>query len=199
MRELLVATHNTGKLEEMRKLLEGLPFTIISMDETDIPAEWRVHEAGETFEGNALIKAIITGKKSGLLTISDDSGISIDALDGEPGVKSARYAEGTDKKRYEVVLEKMKDVPEGKRAAKFTSVIAIYDPKTDKVAVTYGECSGRILTESRGERGFGYDPIFFVDEIGKTYAEATLDEKQSIDHRGKAMAKAKKILIADFA
>ncbi|MBV9159499.1 MAG: RdgB/HAM1 family non-canonical purine NTP pyrophosphatase [Candidatus Kaiserbacteria bacterium] len=194
MRKLLIATHNLGKLEEMQGYLKELSFEVVSMDDTDIPKEWRVEEVGQTFEGNALIKAIITGKKSGMLTIADDSGVSIDALNGEPGVKSARYAKGTDKQRYEVVLEKMKDVPDEKRTAKFTSVIAVYDPMSDQVTVTYGECLGRITREPKGERGFGYDPIFFADEIGKTYAEATLEEKMRIDHRGRAMQKMYEIL-----
>jgi XTP/dITP diphosphohydrolase len=194
MRALLVATHNEGKLEEMRLLLEELPFQVLGMDESDIPADWRVEEVGETIEGNALIKAIVTGKKSGKLTIADDSGLSIDALGGEPGVRSARYAEGTDKNRYETVLEKMRDVPDTERTATFTSVIAVYDPATDKIAVAHGECRGRITREPKGERGFGYDPIFLADEIGKTYAEATLEEKMRVDHRGKAMIKIKEII-----
>ena len=198
MRNILIATRNYGKLEEMRAYLSGLPFAVLSMDDTEIPKDWAPDEVGQTFEGNALIKAFRVGKRTGLLTIADDSGVSVDALGGEPGVKSARYAEGTDKTRYEVVLEKMKDVPDEKRAAKFTSAIAIYDPTTDKIAVTHGECVGRITREPKGERGFGYDPIFYVDQIGKTYAEATLEEKMSVDHRGKAMAAAKEILLKQF-
>ncbi len=190
MRTILVATRNAGKLEELRAYLRDLPFTVASLDDTDIPRDWAPEEVGQTFEGNALIKAIVTGKKSGLLTIADDSGVSVEALNGEPGVRSARYSEGTDKQRYEVVLEKMNDVTDDKRGATFTSVIALYDPESDKVAVASGECRGRITREPKGERGFGYDPIFYVDEIGKTYAEATLDEKMRIDHRGKAMRQA---------
>jgi XTP/dITP diphosphohydrolase len=198
MRKLLVATHNAGKLEEMRKLLAGLPFEVISMDDTDIPKEWRVDEAGETFEGNALIKAMLTGKRSGLLSIADDSGVEIDALGGEPGVRSARYVEGSDEDRYRAVLQKMQGVPDEKRTARFVSVVALHDPDIDRVRVARGECEGRILREPAGERGFGYDPIFYVEEMGKTYAEATLEEKMRIDHRGKAIAKMRSIIESEF-
>ena len=114
-------------------------------------------------------------------------------------MRSARYAEGTDKTRYEVVLEKMKDVPEEKRAARFTSVIAVYDPLNDAIVLGRGDCEGRITFEPKGERGFGYDPIFFVESLGKTYAEATIAEKMSIDHRGKAIAQTKAKLLAESA
>lgn len=194
MREMLIATHNKGKIPEMENGLSGLDFRFLTMDDTDIDPSFRVDEVGETFEGNALIKAFICGKKSGKLTIADDSGVEIDALGGEPGVMSARYAEGTDKKRYEIVLEKMQNVADEKRTAKFVSVIALYDPVSDKVRTTRGECLGRITREPKGERGFGYDPIFFADELGKTYAEATLEEKQSVDHRGKALKKMRELL-----
>ena len=194
MRKLLIATHNKAKLEEMREHLKGLPFNVIGMDDTGIAKEWRVEEVGETFEGNALIKAIITGKKSGLLTIADDSGVEVDALHGEPGVRSARYVEGDDVSRYIAILEKMEDVPDDARGAKFVSVIALYDPMTDNVCVTRGECEGRITREPKGERGFGYDPIFYVEELGKTYAEATLEEKMRVDHRGKAIDKMRLVL-----
>ena len=107
--------------------------------------------------------------------------------------------EGTDIDRYKTVLREIEGVPEGQRTAQFVSVIAVFDPKTNKLFTTRGEAKGHILTESRGERGFGYDPIFFADEIGKTYAEASLQEKASVDHRGRALKKAKEILVAEFA
>lgn len=199
MRTLLIATHNAGKLEELQLYLKDTPFNVIGMQDTSIPAEWRVDEVGQTFEGNALIKAVLTGIKSNVLTLADDSGLSIDALNGEPGVKSARYAEGTDKHRYEVVLEKMKNVPGEQRGAVFTSVLALFDPEKGSVSLAEGTCPGSITLEPKGARGFGYDPIFFADELGKTYAEATLEEKMRVDHRGKAMQKIKDILLAEYA
>lgn len=189
MRELLIATHNHGKLEEFKNYLSDVHVKLLTMDDTDIDPKFRVDEAATTFEGNALIKAFICGKKSGKLTVADDSGLEIDALGGEPGVQSARYVTGNDVARYQAVLEKMKDVPDDKRAARFVSVIALYDPITDKVQIARGECEGRITREPKGERGFGYDPIFFADEIQKTFAEASLEEKIGIDHRGKALAR----------
>lgn len=194
MRELLIATRNKGKYPEMVNLLTGLPFTFKNPDDVPELSGFDADETGETFEANAEIKAREYGKRAGMLTIADDSGVCIDALGGEPGVRSARYAEGTDKARYEVVLEKMREVPEGDRAAQFVSVIAVYDPLTDRIVTTRGQCAGHILFDPRGERGFGYDPIFHVDEIGKTYAEATLEEKQSVDHRSKAMHQMRTIL-----
>lgn len=187
MRDLLVATRNKGKVDEFRAFFKDSAFKILSLDEAGVDADFEPEETGTTFEENAEIKAREYGKKAQMLTIADDSGICVDALGGEPGVRSARYAEGTDKTRYEVVLDKMKDVPDDNRAATFVSVIAVYDPSSDRMMTTRGECLGHVLREARGEGGFGYDPIFFVDEIGKTYAEATLEEKQSVDHRGKAL------------
>lgn len=198
MRELLIATHNQGKLLELQQHLDGLPFKVIDISATSISATFRVDEVGETFEGNALIKAFLCGKKSGKLTIADDSGLCVDALNGAPGVRSARYVEGSDVDRYRAVLKQMKDIPDDKRTAKFVSVLALYDPDKDIVRITTGECLGHIAHEAKGERGFGYDPIFYVDELKKTYAEATLEEKMSIDHRGKAIEKMRQIFIKEF-
>lgn len=198
MRDLLIATHNQGKLIELQQHLDGLPFKVVDISATSIPSTFRVDEVGETFEGNALIKAMVCGKKSGKLTIADDSGLCVDALNGAPGVRSARYVEGNDIDRYKAVLKEMKDVPDEKRTAKFISVLALYDPDKDIVRITTGECLGYIGHEPKGERGFGYDPIFYVDEIKKTYAEATLEEKMAIDHRGKAIEKMRQIFIKEF-
>lgn len=199
MRDILIATKNRGKFPEIAAGLRELPFTAMSALEVPELENFEPEETGATFEENAIIKAKAYGQKSGILTIADDSGLEIDALGGEPGVRTARYVPGSDKDRYMAVLEKMKDVPDGKRGAKFVSVIAVYDPKTKKVATTRGECVGHIAQEPKGDRGYGYDPIFYVDEIRKTYAEATLGEKMSIDHRGKALKLIRDVLQKDFA
>ncbi len=194
MRDLLVATNNTGKLEEFLAFFKGSDFSLKTIKDV-ISESFDIEEVGSTFEGNALIKAFTCGKKTGLLTIADDSGVEIDALNGEPGVRSARYVEGSDKDRVQAVLNKMKHITDmNERTARFVSVIAIYDPATDRIRVTRGECAGSITMDPIGNRGFGYDPIFFVNALGKTYAEASLDEKSSVDHRGKALRRATELL-----
>jgi XTP/dITP diphosphohydrolase len=199
MRDLLVATRNKGKLEEFKEFFAGTQFVITSLDGIGMDRSYEPEETGETFEANAEIKAREYGTKAGMLTIADDSGLCVDALGGKPGVRSARYVDGSDADRYQAVLKEMQNVSDDKRTGQFVSVIAVFDPKTGRIFTTRGEANGHILTEARGERGFGYDPIFFADEIGKTYAEASLQEKASIDHRGKALKKAKEILVAEFA
>ncbi|PIR82272.1 non-canonical purine NTP pyrophosphatase, RdgB/HAM1 family [Candidatus Kaiserbacteria bacterium CG10_big_fil_rev_8_21_14_0_10_59_10] len=199
MRELLIATHNTGKISEFEAGLKDTPFTLRTMRDTDIDPDFRVEEVGQTFEGNALIKALVCGKKSGMLAIADDSGLEIDALDGEPGVRSARYAPGTDKDRCGHVLAKMRGVPDEGRGAQFRCVLALYEPGREKIRIAEGVCRGRITHEARGEKGFGYDPIFLCDDLGITAAEASLEQKNSISHRGRALAKAREILLAEFA
>ena len=196
MRELLIATGNPMKFEEIAHALSGTPFKLLSLK--DVGLDFEVEEPGETLEGNAIIKAFTYGKRSGKLTLADDTGIEVDALDGRPGVKSARYA-STAPERNQKLLEEMKDVPEGKRGARFRGVLAVYDPERgDKIRVAEDFFRGEILQESRGERQFGYDPLFYIPEIGKTYAELSLEEKNAVSHRGKALAKMREILLNEF-
>ena len=199
MRELLIATRNEGKMPEIRHALEGLPFTIL--DVNDVPALSAVYpeESGKTYEENAIIKVKEYGMKSGMLALADDSGIEVDALGGRPGVQSAYYAPGTDADRYTKLLRELKDVPDEKRTARFVSVIAIYDPVSGKLRTCNGTNAGRIMREPVGDRPFGYDPVFFYDEAGKTGGEMTVEEKDGYSHRGKALAKARDILIAEFS
>jgi XTP/dITP diphosphohydrolase len=199
MRDLLVATRNKGKLEEFKGFFAGTQFRVLSLDDVGVERSFEPEETGETFEANAKIKAREYGTKAGMLTIADDSGLCVDALGGKPGVRSARYVEGTDADRYRRVLKEMEDIAEGKRTAQFVSVLVVFDPAAGRLLTTRGESGGHIRREPRGERGFGYDPIFFSDEIGKTYAEAAVEEKTSVDHRGKALKKMKEILVAEFA
>jgi len=198
MRELLIATRNDGKLPEIRHALEGLPFTVI--DVNDVPALTGVHpeESGSTYEENATIKAKEYGMKSGMLSLADDSGLEVDALGGAPGVHSAYYAPGSDADRYNKLLGELKDVSDDKRTARFVTVIAIYDPVSEKLRTCRSVNSGRIMREPVGERPFGYDPVFFYDEAGKTGGQMDIEEKNKYSHRGRALAKAREILLADF-
>src|SRR6185436_2206615 len=177
MRELLIATRNEGKMPEIRHALEGVPFTIIDIN--DVPAlnGFEPEESGDTFEKNAVIKAKEYGTRAGMLTLAEDSGIEVDALGGEPGVKSARYAPGTDADRNLKLLAVMKDIPEEKRGAQFVSSVALYDPMTEKLRTCEAVVRGRITQEPRGERLFGYDPIFYYPEAGKTGGEMQVKEK----------------------
>ena len=134
-----------------------------------------------------------------MLTLADDSGIEVDALGGAPGIQSARYAAGTDADRNTKLLDAMKDVPAEKRVARFVTVIAIYDPPSGNVRTCREEVFGQITPEPRGERPFGYDPVFLYDEAGKTGGEMTIEEKNRYSHRGRALAKAREILLAEFA
>jgi len=197
MRELLIASTNEGKLKEIAHLFKGLPLKCVSI--ADIRAEGDVEEVGETFEGNALLKALIWGKRRGMLTLADDSGLEVDALGGRPGVYSARYPGKDWPDRRKNLLKEMAHVPNNKRTARFRAVIVIYDPKDDKTRICTGVTEGTITHEDIGTNGFGYDPIFRFTDSGKTGGEMELEEKNKISHRGRAVVKARDILLAEFA
>ncbi len=192
--KLLLATNNPGKVREYKSLLRGIPYQIVTPAEQGITTE--IEEAGVSFEENARLKATALSKESGLLSLADDSGLEVDALGGEPGHLSARYAgEGaSDADRINYLLDKLKGVPEKERTARFRCVIAIAAPD-GTVETCSGECRGVIATEPRGSHGFGYDPIFYVPELGKTMAELTPEEKNRISHRAKAAEKARALLM----
>lgn len=198
MRELLIATHNRGKLVEIEKLLAGVPVKLLTVDDVGFEPDFRVDEVGETFEGNALIKAFICGKKSGKLSLGEDSGLEIDALGGKPGVFTKRYAEGTPDNGHAKIFAELANVPDEKRGAQFRSVIALYDPVTDKVRICESVARGKITREAHGTNGFGQDPIFLYDESGKTGGEMTTEEKNAVSHRAKSLAKARELLVAEF-
>jgi len=199
MKQLLIATRSKGKFPEIVSLLEGLPFEFLNLNDIEsIPKGYEVEEPASTFEGNAIIKAMTLGKRTGLISLADDSGLEVDALDGRPGVHSARYAPGSDMDRNTKLLSELAGVEKEKRTARFRSVVAVYDPTTDKIRTCDGVFEGVITTEPKGENGFGYDCVFFVPEFGKTSAELSLEEKNSVSHRGKAIRKAREILQNDF-
>jgi XTP/dITP diphosphohydrolase len=198
-RKLLIVTRSKGKFPEIVSLLRGLPFECVNLnDVSDLPQEYEVEEPGTTFEGNAIIKAMTFGKKTGFLSLAEDAGLEVDALNGRPGVYSARYAPGTDADRNNELLGELQGIPEEKRTAQFRAAVAIYDPINDKIRLCEGASEGRITTEPRGINGFGYDQIFFSTQLSKTNAEMTLEEKNSVSHRGIAIRKARDILQGEF-
>jgi XTP/dITP diphosphohydrolase len=188
--KLLIATNNPGKVREYEELLEDLPIAI----EVTYPAQeglaLEVEESGATFEENAQLKAIAFAQASGLLTLADDSGLEVDALDGAPGVRSARYAGpgANDTDRYWKLLGALAGVPAGQRSARFRCVVALAEADGD-IHTAEGTCEGEIGQEPRGAHGFGYDPVFVVEGYsGRTMAELSPEVKNRISHRGRALA-----------
>ena len=182
----VIATNNQNKLKEIARILAPLGITAISMREAGVHVD--PEETGDTFEANAFIKASEVSKACGLPAIADDSGLCVTALDGRPGVYSARYAgeNATDEMKIAKILEEMKDVKNGERSAKFVSAICCYFYEKDWFTVR-GECCGVIANEPHGNGGFGYDPIFIVDGLMKTFAELSGEEKDKYSHRGKSL------------
>lgn len=183
---LLVATHNAGKLQEFREAL-GARFELLSAD--DVGLSEFPEETGASYEENALIKAGFVAASAGMPAIADDSGLEVDALDGAPGVYSARFGGPglTDGERIAHLLRRLQRVDDAQRTARFVASIVLASP-SGAVRAFRGECAGRILQGPRGQGGFGYDPVFLSVELGKTFAEASLGEKRSVSHRGRALA-----------
>ncbi len=190
---LLLATNNKGKVHEYQSLLKGISFKLTTPAQQGIDLE--VEETGSTFEENARLKASAFAKAGRLLTLADDSGLEVEALNGEPGIRSSRYAgEGaTDADRVNFLLAKLKDIPSEKRTARFVCIIAIASPE-GQIEVCSGKCEGTIIDEPRGKNGFGYDPIFYFPELGKTMAELLVKVKNQVSHRAHAAQEAVKIL-----
>ncbi len=216
--KLLIATRNQGKMREYQHLFRELPFRLLSMDDLGIAAE--VEETGQTFLENAWLKANTYAAISGLLTLSDDSGLEVDALGGEPGIHSARYGGGaassdppsSDEERLSLLLDNLADVPWPRRTARFRCVIAIarapatlldtdipYDftiqqDKPGQLASVVGSVAGMIQYEPQGDDGFGYDPVFYLPSFERTMAQIALEEKNRISHRSDAARKAAQVL-----
>jgi XTP/dITP diphosphohydrolase len=193
VREIVVATANPGKLREVRESLGDMEVQILSL--TDLSPLPPVKEDGRTIRENALKKARGAARHTGILTIADDSGLEVDHLGGEPGVRSARFAgeAATDAENNRKLLQRLEGVPSAQRGAAFRCVIAVVDPKGQEAWVE-GTCRGVIGEQERGTQGFGYDPLFIIHESGKTLAELPLVEKNKISHRGKALAALKEVL-----
>jgi XTP/dITP diphosphohydrolase len=195
VRDLLLASQNPGKLNEMRLLAAGLPFRIVGPRELGI--EDSPDETGHTFLENAVLKARHYARESGLLTVADDSGLSVDALGGAPGLYSSRFGgEGaTDADRNRLLLEKLRGVPRDKRGARFTSAVAV--AQGDEVLFEAEETvAGLIAEEPSGAGGFGYDPLFFYPPFEKTFGDVPRADKDRVSHRGKAFARLRAFLDA---
>jgi XTP/dITP diphosphohydrolase len=188
--ELLIATTNPGKVREFREMLghSGLSFSDLSAH----PATQAVEETGHTFRANACLKASYYAKHFNSYAVADDSGLEVDALDGAPGVHSARWAEMNgagkgDQDNNALLLRQLQDVPDEKRTARFVCVLALSDPQGRILLTARDTVEGRVIRAARGANGFGYDPLFLIDTMGKTTAELAPDEKHAISHRGKAL------------
>ncbi|MCP3103824.1 XTP/dITP diphosphatase [Myxococcus sp. K15C18031901] len=189
---LLFATTNKGKVRELRELV-GDAVEVVSL--ADLPPVPEPEEDGDTFEANAVKKALEYARATGLPALADDSGLCVDALDGRPGVLSARYAPGDDKARYEKLLAELTGVPDARRGASFRCALALAWPD-GRTHVEEGRCEGRIGHAPRGSHGFGYDPVFVFPDSGRSMAELTSEEKSAISHRGAAFRKMKSRLLA---
>ena len=190
---LLIATHNTGKLRELTELLGDVPYELVSLGDMGIHHD--VDETGVTLEQNAVLKAETYSELAGIKTLADDSGLEVDALDGAPGVHSARYAgpDATDTERIEFLLDKLDGTDPGAWSARFRCVIAIAEPGR-LTSLYHGSCEGRIVSRPRGDNGFGYDPIFLFPGVNLTMAELSTEHKNRISHRAEAAREAARSL-----
>lgn len=185
--KFIIATNNAKKLKELERILKPLGINAVSAKEAGIVLD-DVDETGTTFAENAFIKANSAFQKTGMPAVADDSGLSVDALNGRPGVYTARYGgeNATDEEKYMKLLDEMKDVADNNRTAHFTSAICCILPDGKKIEVE-GVCEGKIAFEPYGDGGFGYDPVFMYGD--KSYAQLTAEEKDAVSHRGQALRK----------
>lgn len=187
MKQVVIATKNKGKAKDFEALFSPLEYEVVTM--FDVAPNMEIEETGTTFEENAVLKAETLAKALNTIVIADDSGLAVDALNGEPGVYSARYAgDHDDEANIVKVLEKLAGVQEEKRTARFCCALAIAGPEMETFTV-FGTCEGVILEEKRGTNGFGYDPIFYVPHLQRAMAELSPEEKGAISHRGNAIRK----------
>jgi len=193
MRELIIATKNKGKLREIKEILKDFNLKITSL--LDYPQYPQIEESGKTFAQNALIKAVTIAQYTGKLTLGEDSGLQVKALNNGPGIYSARYSgeRATDQKNNNKLLRDLKTIPTRKRQARYRCYAALVD-KNGIVDVVNGSCSGLITTCPKGTNGFGYDPYFFLSRYQKTFGELDPAIKAKISHRARAMKKIKKVL-----
>lgn len=191
--KLALATGNPGKLKELRELLKDMPLELLSPEQIGVAFD--VAETGSTYQQNAAIKALSLAEKSGLLALADDSGLEVEALNGQPGVMSARFGGQSlsDEQRCLLLLSKMQGIPRWKRAARFVCVMALATPE-GRIETRTGTCQGIINDTLAGANHFGYDPIFFIPELNKTMAQLSFDEKNLFSHRRHAADKIKDLL-----
>ena len=192
MKQVVIATKNKGKAKDFEVIFSPLGYQVLTL--FDVAPDMDIEETGTTFEDNAIIKAETLAKALNTIVIADDSGLAVDALNGEPGVYSARYAaDHDDEANIKKVLEKLEGVVDDQRTGRFYCAIAIAGPYIETTVVN-GTCEGVILHEKRGTNGFGYDPILYVTHLGKSMAELTPEEKSAISHRGNAIRKLADVL-----
>jgi XTP/dITP diphosphohydrolase len=198
MLKVIIATKNAGKAKEFVKMFE--PYNIEVKTLLDFPEFAEIEETGKTFEENAILKAETVCAQLGVMAIADDSGIMVDALDGRPGIYSARYAgvEKDDEANNDKLLEELKDVPQEERTARYYCALAFASPNHRTITV-HDTCEGIILSKRQGTNGFGYDPLFYLPERGETMAEITAQEKNEISHRAKALRKLENYLSQVFS
>jgi XTP/dITP diphosphohydrolase len=185
--QLLIATNNAGKIRELTALLSNLPLRLRRLSE--FPQIVEVEETGETFAANAELKARLYSRQTNLWTLADDSGLEVDALNGAPGVLSARYggANATDAERNARLLAALNETDDPHRTARFICTIAIYEPEAETMKLFTGSCEGRIARHPRGDNGFGYDPLFVPDGYAQTFGELPDELKQQLSHRARAL------------
>jgi XTP/dITP diphosphohydrolase len=193
MKEVIIATKNPGKAKEFEYIFASRGIAVRTL--LDFPEIADVEETGTTFEENAILKAEAVSRLLNKMVIGDDSGLMVDALEGRPGIYSARYAgeQKDDQANTDKVLSELSDIPEEERAARFYCALAIAVPNQKTITVS-GSCEGRILDERRGSNGFGYDPVFYVPEKGLSMAELPSSEKNKISHRANALKKLDTVL-----
>jgi XTP/dITP diphosphohydrolase len=199
LRKLVLATTNKGKLQEIREILADLPVLIVGLaDYPEIPA---IAETGRTFRDNAVIKAQTVAEYTKELTLADDSGLEVDALNGAPGVYSARYGQPdwNFRRKSEYLLAQLAACDSQSRSARFRCAVALCDPVDARLETAEGTVEGEITEEPRGENGFGYDPIFYLPDLGRTMAELSEDHKNRLSHRSRALAVIRPILTSIIA
>jgi len=189
IKKIVFATKNKNKLKEVSLFLEKSGIEVCG-----VPEEFDPEETGETFTENAVIKAVEAARLSGLPAFGDDSGLVVDALDGRPGVYSSRYAEN-DSKRIAKLLDELKNTPDELRTARFVCAMAIATSEGKVLYTTEGKCEGKIINDLRGANGFGYDPVFYIPQFASTLAELSLEQKNTVSHRGAALEKVIKWLL----
>ena len=187
VKKLLLATHNMGKVSEYADILGNGRIEFLTLDDVGITED--VPETGATFQENAILKATAYARQTGLLTLADDSGLAVDVLGGKPGVLTARFGGPglSMAERYTRLLQEMVDVPDSLRSAQFCCAIALAAPDGTILGTSEGVCAGEIAREPSGEAGFGYDPVFYFPDFGRTMAQLSPQEKHNISHRGRAV------------
>jgi len=193
--KLLVATRNQHKFREIKQILKSIPYRIINLNQLkSISKDLDVRETGKTFKANAILKAKAFSRQANLLTAADDSGLVIDALNGQPGIYSARFANNDFTTAMKKIINQLKHVPFKKRTAKFVCVVALYDPDKKHLTTFTGETHGWITTSPKGNNNFGYDPIFLSQDLNQTFGQASFSQKNQVSARARAFIQLKQFL-----